>query len=232
MNNILIGIFDELDDATRARAALLEAGYSESHISIRSKDSASNPTRGNPAIVDNRTAQMSEVRDTRSSGVSGWLLSLFGDDDDTDEDAGVYAEAIDRGVYLLTVDEVPDRLVDEATDIIEQHGALDIDERAQRWRGEGWTPPVRHRGAPLPGVAGRPPSAGRAGGLRTDVDQDFGAGRPEQDERYRLDERGYPPLHNADPEDVARLVARDTARRAKVRVYMRPRTGADPRGVG
>jgi hypothetical protein len=218
MSNILVGAFEELDGATRARAALLQAGFSEDHVSVRSRDSVEDPTRSHPAIFDNRTDEMPD--DT--GGIGGWLRSLFGQDDQSD-DRDAYRKAIEEGVYLVTVSRVPDKLVDEASGILEQHGAIDIDERLQRGRAEGAAPVAGHDTV-LPGVAGRPPAAGRQG-VRTDVDQDFGRReRPEDDDRYRLDEQGYPPLENADPADVAALVARNErakAWRAKVRVYYR-----------
>jgi hypothetical protein len=227
-DNILIGVFPGLDGATRARTALLEAGFPEDNVSVRSRELAADPSRSHPGVVDNRTAEVDTRSEHPASGLADWFRSLFGGDDPDDE-AGLYSEAIERGEYLLTVDRVPDRLLDEAADIIDRHGAIDIEERAQRRRRDGRAGTPLRRDPGSSGVAGRLPAVGSQG-IRTDVDQDFG--RPEspaEDLRYRLDERGYPPLEDADPADVARLAARAAARRGKVRVYYRPGPrGGDP----
>jgi hypothetical protein len=225
MKTVLVGVFDALNDATQARAALLESGFPERTISLRSKENVADRTRSDPAIFDNRT---DEMRD--EPGVFDWLRSLFGQDDAHDEEATVYSEAVERGEYLLTVDEVPEVRVQTAVDIIEHHGAIDVDERLQQRRRSEVSPAVA-RGDDLPGIAGRLPAAG-PDGIRSDVDQDFGHRELDDDHRYKLDEQGYPPLQNADPADVARLEARrdrraavKAARRGKVRVLQcEPRT--------
>jgi uncharacterized protein (TIGR02271 family) len=55
-----------------------------------------------------------------------------------DEDRHTYAEGVRRGnvVVSATVDE--DRL-DHAMDILENHGAVDLDSQEAEWRQEGWT---------------------------------------------------------------------------------------------
>jgi hypothetical protein len=205
MSYTLIGYFPELNDATRARTELLQAGYDEANLSVRSKEAAEDPTRSNPAIVDNRSRY---VRDQPDEGPMAWLRGLFGADD-SDDTAAACARALERGGYLLTVDEVPEQMAAEAADIIERHGAVDIDEFDESRRptpGEDRAWDGGDMG--LPGVAGRPPAAGPEG-VRTDIDQDFGQQQePPEDDRYQLDEQGYPPLENADPADLEKLLKR------------------------
>jgi hypothetical protein len=59
-----------------------------------------------------------------------WLLP--------DEDRGTYAEGLSRGGYLLSV-EATDAQYERVLDILDDEGTIDIDERAQSWRSEGWT---------------------------------------------------------------------------------------------
>ena len=56
-------------------------------------------------------------------------------------DAHTYSEGVRRGGTLVTVraDEARSTAV---MDILEQHGSVDVDERAQTWRSEGWTSPT------------------------------------------------------------------------------------------
>jgi uncharacterized protein (TIGR02271 family) len=49
----------------------------------------------------------------------------------------VYSEGLRRGGILLSVT-VSDAMYDKAHDILDDEGSIDIDERADQWRGEGW----------------------------------------------------------------------------------------------
>lgn len=55
-------------------------------------------------------------------------------------DAQTYSEGVRRGGTLVTV-RADDAQAGRAMDILEEHGAIDVDERAQNWRAEGWTAP-------------------------------------------------------------------------------------------
>ena len=54
------------------------------------------------------------------------------------EQAGYYAEAVRRGGILVSV-RVLEEQVDDAMEIMKRHHAVDIDERAAKWRASGWT---------------------------------------------------------------------------------------------
>ncbi len=62
------------------------------------------------------------------------LENMFGGYDDRD----TYAEGVRRGGTLLTA-HVDDAHIDRAVSLLEQHGAIDLEEREETWRGEGWT---------------------------------------------------------------------------------------------
>jgi len=55
-----------------------------------------------------------------------------------DEDRDTYAEGLRRGGFLVTVT-ATDEWHDRALDILDDEGTIDIDERAESWRSEGWT---------------------------------------------------------------------------------------------
>ena len=55
-----------------------------------------------------------------------------------EEDAHFYAEGVRRGGTLITVHARTDDIADCAANVMRQHGAVDIDERAEHWRREGW----------------------------------------------------------------------------------------------
>lgn len=56
-----------------------------------------------------------------------------------DEDRAAYAEGLNRGGYLVTATNVPDHLVDQASSILDNEGAVDLDAREGEWRNDGWT---------------------------------------------------------------------------------------------
>ncbi len=65
-----------------------------------------------------------------------------------DEDRHAYAEGMRRGGAVVTA-RVEEARLDRAMDVLEQHGAVDLDEREATWRREGWT---GHAGAAAAGA--------------------------------------------------------------------------------
>lgn len=53
---------------------------------------------------------------------------------------GYYAEAVRRGGTLVLV-RLEEEQIDDALAIMERHHAVDIEERAEKWRAGGWTDP-------------------------------------------------------------------------------------------
>ncbi len=55
-----------------------------------------------------------------------------------DEERTTYAEGMRRGAFLLSADIGEDQ-IDHAMDMLEAHGAVDLDNREAEWRASGWT---------------------------------------------------------------------------------------------
>lgn len=55
-----------------------------------------------------------------------------------EKDANYYMEGVKRGGVLVAVN-CPDDRMDMAADIMQNHGAIDIDRTAEHWKKEGWT---------------------------------------------------------------------------------------------
>lgn len=55
------------------------------------------------------------------------------------EDSETYAEGLRRGGFLVTARNVPPELHDQVLDILDDDGSIDLDQRADNWRAEGWT---------------------------------------------------------------------------------------------
>ncbi|CAA9219844.1 MAG: hypothetical protein AVDCRST_MAG08-534, partial [uncultured Acetobacteraceae bacterium] len=55
-----------------------------------------------------------------------------------DEDRYAFAEGMRRGGAVVSA-KVEDAQMDTAMDVLERHGAVDLDEREATWKREGWT---------------------------------------------------------------------------------------------
>lgn len=60
-------------------------------------------------------------------------------------DAHVYDEGVRRGGTLVTV-RADDARAPMVMDILEEHGSINLAERADQWRTEGWAPPAAREG--------------------------------------------------------------------------------------
>ena len=118
----LSAFFDNRADADAALNALVDAGLPRETVRIASR-----------GIQTDLTASDHSQEETR--GILERLKDLFL----PAEDKHTYAEGLRRGGFLVTASNVPDNLHDEACDILEKKGAIDIEERAQTWIAEGWT---------------------------------------------------------------------------------------------
>jgi stress response protein YsnF len=81
--------------------------------------------------------------------VTGGLLGALVGMGIPEEDAHAYAEGVRRGGTLVTVS-ADDGHSGPVADILNRHGAVDIDTRATEWRGRGWGG-FRHDAQPLTG---------------------------------------------------------------------------------
>jgi hypothetical protein len=73
-----------------------------------------------------------------AGGAAGGLLGALVDAGLPQDEAAFYAEGVRRGGTLVTV-RAPDDMHDRVRSILQQNGAVDLDERASAWRAEGWT---------------------------------------------------------------------------------------------
>ena len=102
----------------------------------------------------------STATEPRKTGFMASLENLFGGY----EDQATYAEGVRRGGTLLTA-HVDDAHIDRAVSLLEQHGAVDLEEREETWRTEGWTGGTTGGAMVTTGVVG----AGAAGLAMTEA---------------------------------------------------------------
>ena len=122
MGQTVIGIFDSRGEAQSAVAELTRSGISRNNIDVsdRTDDTV------NSGIATNTTHH-----EEHTDSISEFFNSLFGDDDD--DRHSHYSEVGRRG-SIVTVHAQSQEEATRAAAILDDHGAVDIDERASQYR--------------------------------------------------------------------------------------------------
>ncbi|MEF8706405.1 MAG: YsnF/AvaK domain-containing protein [Candidatus Accumulibacter sp. UW27] len=132
MSSVLVGIFDTQTAAEEARRDLLAAGFPPHAISMTG-DTVAAATHESSATADSPRHE---------GAIARFFNNLFGGRDDDSEHSAYaerYQEAFRRGSCGVAVTTANDAEMDEAENILNAAGAVDIDERSVQWRQEGWT---------------------------------------------------------------------------------------------
>lgn len=142
MDRTLSALYDNRSEAIEAVDELVSSGVARDHISVVS---GSEPPE---------TGGAGTGYGTRGEEPGFWasLSNLF----IPEEDRQAYDEGISRGGTTV-IAKVDENQVARAVDILESHGAVDLDERERSWRREGWA------GAYRPGAASLGMPAGAVG---------------------------------------------------------------------
>ena len=129
----IVGLFEDQRTAQAVLDELISNGFTRDQVHLESKSSyAGDAAAGGAALTGRAPAE-------NRGGFMGWLDSLFGGDE-YDEHATRYGQAVDRGGYIVAVDaEEGNR--DRIVDILNAHGAIDVDEHAAK-HGYGMTSDV------------------------------------------------------------------------------------------
>jgi uncharacterized protein (TIGR02271 family) len=119
---MVTAFFDSRTDAEQAIERLADAGVSRDSIRFMPGDERDPP----------------DTDRASSRAESGGFWDSLGDWFLPDEDRGAYAEGLRRGGYLISVN-ASDAQYERVIDILDDEGTIDIDERAESWRSEGWS---------------------------------------------------------------------------------------------
>ncbi|WP_234855367.1 YsnF/AvaK domain-containing protein [Paracoccus everestensis] len=202
----LSAMFDSHDDAQRAVDRLVQAGIPMAQVRMVSGGSAS-------------TTTTSTTRTDDDKGFWDSLSDFFF----PDEDRYAYAEGLSRGGYLVTVTGLGSAQYDQALDILDDEGSVDLDERTESWRSEGWGGyetsdyATSATGGSLAGGAmGGSMAGGSLTGTRTgDLDRQTEYGAQGSQMGIRSDDETIPVI-----EERIRIGKRDTSHgRVRVRAY-------------
>jgi uncharacterized protein (TIGR02271 family) len=116
----LTAMFDTRDDAEDAVRRLVDAGIPQANVRLLPGYEADEPV-----------ADTTEVHKGFFASLADFFMP--------DEDRYSYAEGLRRGGYMVSVSDVEGALRDQAIDILDDEGAINLDEREENWRSEGWT---------------------------------------------------------------------------------------------
>jgi uncharacterized protein (TIGR02271 family) len=125
--NTVVGLIDNRKEAEKVVHDLESEGFPRNHIHVVASD---------------------VEREEAESGFRGLLVKLGLLESRRRElglpaeHIGYYSEGIRRGGYLVTVDADDEKEMDRAIDVLEDHGAVNIEERAAEWQKSGWSDPA------------------------------------------------------------------------------------------
>ncbi|MEO8922133.1 MAG: hypothetical protein ABI330_04805 [Caldimonas sp.] len=131
MKSMMVGMFDSEGQAERARAKLLEAGFSPSGVLLHAGDER---TESSAMAGTSTTGQ--PVHD---GPIMRLVEALFGGADEEQRNGynDTYKEAFRRGICAVTIATSSDLEREKAEQVLTSSGAVDIDERSKQWRSEG-----------------------------------------------------------------------------------------------
>jgi uncharacterized protein (TIGR02271 family) len=127
MENTVIGVYDNYAQAQSAMNELLLGGFARSDIHL-------NPD----AETTTGQATLGDATQEYGSGIGNFFRSLFGMEEDR-ERTDIYSESVRRGGVVLTVMTASEEASNRATEIMNRHDPIDIDERSSQWRSQGWS---------------------------------------------------------------------------------------------
>ncbi len=121
MSSVLIGVFDNSSQAREAHARIAASGIDLDAMNFSGTDGA--------------TAAQQPNGQRMATDKPGVFDRFFGDLFGNNADAAPEAQAVQRGRCVLTVALADDDRADRVSALMENCGAIDIDLRAEAWRG-------------------------------------------------------------------------------------------------
>lgn len=184
-------MFDSQAEAQRAVERLSQAGITSERI--------------RQVAGESDTASRAGTVEDRNKGFWDGLEDFFF----PDEDRYSYAEGLSRGGYLVTVTGLSGADYETALDILDDEGSINLEEREESWRSEGWNDyQSSSYGASAGGLRGR-------AGSMTDNSLTDASDASMAASDYQSDDASIPVV-----EERIRIGKRETAHgRVRVRAY-------------
>jgi hypothetical protein len=146
----VIAVYDEFQPAQSAKNEVLAAGFSWTQVQLNPDHEVHHEPRPATPHTDDPSVY---------AGISTFVRSLFGVGDKSTH-SNVYAEAVRRGGYVLTVDVDGDEPRMRVEEIMNRFHPVDLQERSADWMQHGWRghdPGSATGGGKLRTIEGEPP---------------------------------------------------------------------------
>ncbi|TFW27160.1 hypothetical protein [Massilia horti] len=139
----LIGVYDNFDAARVAHSEVLGTGLRWNQVQLNPDHEVHHEARSATPHTDDPSVR---------AGIGTFVRSLFGVGDKSTY-SNVYAEAVRRGDYVLTVDVDSSEQCRQVESIMQRHGPVHVEQRSADWMQHGWR---GHDPGQAPG-SGKPP---------------------------------------------------------------------------
>lgn len=126
MAQTVIGLFDNATEAQTAVQALLGKGFNQNDVDVSVRNANDNTS----ATDSYYTGSSHNSNDGITDAIGSFFGSLF--DDSTQ--ANNYSEVARRSNAIVTVHASTPALASTAAEVLDQHGAVDVDERSAQYR--------------------------------------------------------------------------------------------------
>jgi stress response protein YsnF len=128
MRQTIVGLFDTTEEARKAENKLMERGFDRSRIDVS--------RRSQIVDLDSDNKNSNNKNNDDSDSIGNFFRSLFGSDH---EDSSKYSRVANDSDSIVTVHADSRNEAEQAADILDEAGAIDIDDRARQY-GFGGTP--------------------------------------------------------------------------------------------
>jgi hypothetical protein len=122
-SHTVVGIFESDFAAQDAVDALINKGFDRSEIDVRNHRDIS----GHPVKEDTESGQF---EDHKESALTSFFKTIFGD---KNEEANKHYQVVSRGGAVVTVYAKTEEEAMRASDVLDDNGAIDVDDRAAKY---------------------------------------------------------------------------------------------------
>lgn len=120
MTHTVVGLFDNRAEAKAAMEALVKGGFVRESIDL-----------SNRRIADTKTTKTTDYDNSTGDSIGDFFSSLFGTDS---SDTSIYSDASSETEGILTVMTDSKESAERAAAILDDNGAVDVNERANQYR--------------------------------------------------------------------------------------------------
>jgi len=132
MAQTVIALFDNSSEAREAVEKLTDRGFSRENIdiSVNTTGNTTGNTTPQTTNIESQNYKDNNYKDNNESGIGRFFRSLFGDNDD---EANRYTNIAARSGSVVTVHAMTAEDAQQAADILDSAGAIDVNEKAAEY---------------------------------------------------------------------------------------------------